>query len=102
MTNTFEFAFGQIGVAASRRKRDYEMGIKPRDYKEGGWIWRWYPPSAGVKLDLGKTGLSPPDFYTDCSKAVLLLWFLIVTCSWCPYLCFGSAIMLVTYFVNFR
>ena len=30
------------------------------------------------------------------------LWFLIVTCSCCPYLYYGSAIMLVTYFVNFR
>ena len=47
-------------------------------------------------------GLSPPVFYTDRSKAVLLLWFLTVTCSCCPYLYFGSAIMLVTYFVNFR
>ena len=28
--------------------------------------------------------------------------FLTVTCSCCPYLYFGSAIMLVTYFVNFR
>ena len=41
-------------------------------------------------------------FNTDRSKAVLLLWSLIVTCSCCPYLYFGSAIMLVTYFVNFR
>ena len=51
-----------------------------------------------------KTGLSPPPQYfnTDRSKAVLLLWFLTVTCSCCPYLYFGSAIMLVTYFVNFR
>ena len=39
---------------------------------------------------------------TDRSKAVLLSWFLTVTCSCCPYLYFGSAIMLVTYFVNFR
>ena len=31
-----------------------------------------------------------------------LLWFLTVTCSCCPYLYFGSAIMFVTYFVNFR
>ena len=43
-----------------------------------------------------------PNFYTDRSKAVLLLWFLTVTCSWCPYLYFGSAIMLMIYFVNFR
>ena len=28
---------------------------------------------------------------------VLLLWFLIVTCSCCPYLYFGSPIMWVTY-----
>ena len=32
---------------------------------------------------------------------VLLLWFLTVTCSCCPYLYFGSAIMLVTYFSKF-
>ena len=38
----------------------------------------------------------------DRSKAVLLLWFLTVTCSCCAYLYFGSAIMLVTHFVNFR
>ena len=51
-----------------------------------------------------KTGLSPPPqyFYTDRSKAVLLLWFLAVACSCCPFLYFGSAIMLVTFFVNFR
>ena len=30
-------------------------------------------------------------FNTDRSKAVLLLWFLTVTCSCCPYLYFGSA-----------
>ena len=36
------------------------------------------------------------------SKVVLLLWFLTVTCSCCPYLYFGSAIILVTYFVNSR
>ena len=28
--------------------------------------------------------------------------FLAVACSCCPYLYFGSSIMLVTYFVNFR
>ena len=39
---------------------------------------------------------------TDRFKAVLRLWFLTVTCSCCPYLYFGSAIMLVTYYVNIR
>ena len=50
-----------------------------------------------------KTGLSPPQYFnTDRSKAVLLLWLLTVTCSCCLYLYFGSAILLMTYFVNFR
>ena len=57
-----------------------------------------------ARLGTHKTGLPPPPpvFYTDRSHAVLLLLFLTVTCSCCPYLYFGSAIMLVTYFVNFR
>ena len=46
--------------------------------------------------------LSPQYFYTERSKAVLLLWFLVVTCSYRPYLYFGSTIMLMTNFVNFR
>ena len=37
-----------------------------------------------------------------CLYQLLLLRFLTVTCSCCPYLYFGSAILLVTYFVNFR
>ena len=32
-------------------------------------------------------------FNTDRFKAVLMLWFLIVTCSCCPYFYFGSPIM---------
>ena len=35
------------------------------------------------------------------TRAKLLLWYLTVTCSCCPYLYFGSAIMLVTYFSKF-
>ena len=38
----------------------------------------------------------------DRYKAVLLLWFLTVTCSCCPYLIFRSAIMLVIYFIKFQ
>ena len=55
-----------------------------------------------ARLGSRKTGLSPQYFYTDRSKAVLLLWFFTVTYSCCPYLYFGSAIMLVTCFVNLR
>ena len=57
-----------------------------------------------LRLGSRKTGLRPPApqyFNTDRSKAVLLLWFLTVTCSCCPYLYFGSAIMLVTYYSKF-
>ena len=62
----------------------------------------WQKPRA--RLGSRKTDLSPPPpqyFNTDRFKAVLLLWFLTVTCSCCPYLYFGSAIMLVTYFSKF-
>ena len=45
--------------------------------------------------------LAPRYLNTDRSKAVLLLWFLTVTCSCCPYLYFSSAIMLVTNFSKF-
>ena len=38
---------------------------------------------------------------TDRSKAALLLWFLTVTCSCCPYLSFGSPIILLTKFSKF-
>ena len=58
-------------------------------------------PRNNSRLGTRKTGLStpPPQYFnTDRSKAVLLLWFLTVTCSCCPYLYFGSAIMLVAYF----
>ena len=60
------------------------------------------------ELGSRKTGLSsspppapPPSQYfnTDRSKVVLLLWFLSVTCSCCPYLYFGSPIMWVTFLV---
>ena len=55
-----------------------------------------------IEMKPGPRFQAPRYFYTDRSKAVLLLWFLTVTCSSCLYLYFGSAIMLVTYFVNFR
>ena len=60
--------------------------------------------SWGRGWDPVKPVLAPPHKYfcAGRSGAVLLLWFLTVTCSCCPYLYFGLAIMLVTYFVNFR
>ena len=52
-------------------------------------------------INFWKHTLKANSFYTDRSKAVLLLWFLTVICSCCPYLYFGSAIMLETYFSKF-
>ena len=40
-----------------------------------------------------KPVLAPQYFNTDRSKAVLLLWFLTVTCFCSPYLYSGSPIM---------
>ena len=57
-----------------------------------------YPATVHEALDPKFSGYSPK---TDSSKAVLLLWFLICTCSSCPYLYFGSPVMLVTYFSKF-
>ena len=57
-----------------------------------------YNPHIKLRARLGsrKIGLRPPQYVnTDRSKAVLLLWFLTVTCSCCPYLHFGSPIILV-------
>ena len=48
-----------------------------------------------------EAGLGPQYFNTNCFKAVFLLWFLTVACSCRPCLCFGSAVVLVAYFVNF-
>ena len=57
---------------------------------------------AGVEVGIPLNGLIPPKcFCADRSKAALLLWFLVVACSCCPCLCFGSAVVLVTYCVNF-
>ena len=46
---------------------------------------------------MAKMAALPQYFNTDSSKVVLLFWFLTATCSCCPYLYFGSAIMLVTH-----
>ena len=56
MLNAFTFTHGQLGLAAKRQKRGYERGLKPREYKEGSWVWRWYPPAASQKLGLGWIG----------------------------------------------
>ena len=56
MLQAFTFTHGQLGVAAKRQKRNYNHGLKPREYNEGAWVWRWYPPLASQKLGLGWMG----------------------------------------------
>ena len=68
---------------------------------QGDMLHRGFKHSV-MKLVSRKPGLSPQYFNTDRSKAIIPLWFLTVTVSCCLYLYFGSAIMLVTCFVNFR
>ena len=51
MLQAFTFTYGiQLDVAAKRQKRNYDRGLKPREFNEGAWIWRWYLPLASRKL----------------------------------------------------
>ena len=63
------------------------------------WAHKLGDGAAIIGYNIGLSPLPPPQYFnTDRSKAVLLLCFLTVTCSCCPYFYFGSPIMLVTYF----
>ncbi|VDI00396.1 Hypothetical predicted protein [Mytilus galloprovincialis] len=53
---TYEFVNSNLNRAASRQKKNYDRGAKPRAFDEGSFVWRWYPPKAGLKLALGWTG----------------------------------------------
>ena len=44
-----------MSKAALRQKNTYDRGIKPRSFKVGNFVWRWYPPTACIKLGLGWT-----------------------------------------------
>lgn len=53
---TFNFARDNLLKAAVRQKNNYDRGIKPRNFAVGDFVWRWYPPTAGIKLGLGWIG----------------------------------------------
>ena len=36
--NAFEFAYGQLKVAATRQKQYYDRGLRPREFQEGSWV----------------------------------------------------------------
>ncbi|CAG2249684.1 Retrovirus-related Pol polyprotein from transposon 17.6 [Mytilus edulis] len=56
LENTYSFATKYLSRAASRQKKNYDRGVKPRRLVEGDFVWRWYPPFANVKFGLGWTG----------------------------------------------
>jgi hypothetical protein len=56
MRQSYSFAYEKLGIAASRQKTYYDRGLKPREFVEGDWVWRWYPPLAYKKLCQGWTG----------------------------------------------
>ena len=53
---SFNIASEQLKVSASRQKKSYEKGLKPRAFNKGNLVWYWYPPTASIKLGLGWTG----------------------------------------------
>ena len=56
MAITNDFVFKNLGTAAKRQKSYYDQGLKPRQYKKGDWVWRFYPPAAHQKINRGWTG----------------------------------------------
>ena len=43
--NNFEFARKQLGKAAIRQKKNYDVSSCPRKFEKGQMVWRLYPPS---------------------------------------------------------
>ena len=56
MRKTYEYAFRNIEKGATLQKKFYDVGLKIRQYNPNEFVWRWYPPIAGLKLGLGWTG----------------------------------------------
>jgi transposase InsO family protein len=56
MELSFDVAFQNLKLAASRQKKTYDRGLKPRQFSESELVWRWYPPLANLKLSFGWTG----------------------------------------------
>ena len=50
MEKCFKFAQSSLEKAASRQKKYYDRGLRPRSYEVGDFIWRLYPPNYGVSL----------------------------------------------------
>lgn len=55
LENTHEFVHENLKHAGAKQKKYYDHR-KRRTFKEGNFVWRWYPPTAGIKLGLGWIG----------------------------------------------
>jgi transposase InsO family protein len=40
---SYELAREQLRVSAERRKKTYDVRVKKAVFKEGDWVWYWYP-----------------------------------------------------------
>ena len=56
LTDTHDFVHRNLEQAATKQKKYYDRGLKPRAFSKDDFVWRWYPPTAGIKLGLGWTG----------------------------------------------
>jgi hypothetical protein len=54
--DTYDFVHENLRQSASKQKKYYDRGLKPRNFSPQDFVWRWYPPTAGLKLGLGWTG----------------------------------------------
>ena len=43
-------------LSSHQTKNNHDVGLKPCSFDVNEWVWRWYPPAAGLKLGLGWTG----------------------------------------------
>jgi hypothetical protein len=53
LSETYDFVNDNLKRAALKEKKYYDRGLKPRQFSEGDYVWRWYPPTAVAKLALG-------------------------------------------------
>jgi hypothetical protein len=54
--DTYDFVNKNLQQAASKQKKYYDRGLKPRKFYPEDFVWRLYPPTAGLKLGSGWTG----------------------------------------------
>ena len=56
LADPHEFVHKNLEQAATKQKKYYDRGLNPRTFSKYDFGWRWYPPTAGIKLGLGWIG----------------------------------------------